>query len=153
MNEPRTSAAFSVMWPNLLALRADAEKLKFVADGLEFVFGGNAPLNFFGKAFVNLDNFRAFRANQMMVMAVVALADQFKARRTVAEIKPLDHAHVFEHVHGPVNCRQITKTFWQGSKNLTAGERVRMRAQDIQDRLPGAGDFVRLSAQAAGQRG
>jgi len=136
-----------------LALRADAEELQFVADGLELVFGGDALLNFRGKAFVNLDDFRTFRANQMMVMTIVALADQFEPRRTVAEIKPLDHVHFFEQVHGPVNRRQITKILWQRGKNLPAGERMRMRAQNIENCLAWAGDFVRLPAQAAGERG
>ncbi len=138
---------------NSLAFRADAEKFQFVADGLELVFGGNALFNFRRKAFVNLDNSRTFRANQMMVMAVVALANQFKPRRTVAEIKPLDHVHCFEQVHDPINRRQITKALGQCGKNLPAGERMRMRAQNIEDGLARAGDFARLPAQAAGERG
>jgi hypothetical protein len=153
MNEPRTSAAFSFMTPALLAFRADAEKFQFVTDGLELVFGGNAPLNFRRKAFVNLDDFRTLRAYQMVVMAVVALTDQLEPRCAVAEIKPLDHAHFFEQVHGPVNRRQITQAPGQPGKNLTAGERMRVRAQNIQDRLARAGDFVRLSAQTTGERG
>ncbi len=153
MNEPRASAAFSFMTANLLAFRADAEKFQFVTDGLEFVPGGNALLNFRRKSFVNLDNSRTFRANQMVVMAVVALANEFKPRRAIAEIKPPDHVHFFEQVHGPINRRQITKTFGQRGKNLPTGKRMRMRAQNFQNRLARAGDFVRLPAQAAGERG
>ena len=144
---------FSFRKACLLALRADAEKFQFVTDSLELVSGGNAPLNFFRKAFVNLDDFRTFRANQMMVMAVVALADEFKPRRAVAEIKPFDHAHFFEQVHGPINCGQITQTPGQRGKNLPAGKRMRVRAQNFQDRPARAGDFARLPAQAAGERG
>ena len=153
MNEPRASAAFSLVTAGLLALRANAEKFKFVGHAFKAVRGGNVRLNLAGKAFVNLDDSRTFRANQMMVMAVVALADQFKPRRAVAEIKPLDHVLFFKQVHGPINRCQITKTLGQRGKNLPAGERMRMRAQNFQDRLARAGDFARLPAQAAGERG
>jgi len=136
-----------------LAFGADAKKFQLVADGLEFVFVGNALLNFRRKTFVNLDHFRAFCADQVMVMAVVALADQLEPRRPVAEIIPLDHVHLLEQVHGPINRRQITKTPGQRGKNLPAGERMRMRAQNVENGLARAGDFARLPAQAAGERG
>ena len=144
---------FSFRKAGLLTLRADAEKFQLVADRLELVFGGDAPLNFGRKAFVNLDDSRTFRANQMMVMAVVVLANQFKPRCAVAEVKPFDHAHSFEQVHGPVNCREVTKTLGQRGKNLPAGERMRMRTQNFKNRLTWTGDFARLPVQAAGERG
>ena len=153
MNEPRASAAFCFRTANSLALRADAEKFQFMTDGLEFVLDGNALLNFRRKAFVNLNDPRAFRANQMMVMAVVALAHQFKPRCAVAEIKPPDHIHFFEQVHGPVNGRQITKAPGQCGKYLPAGERMRMRAQNFENGLTRAGDFARLLTQATREHG
>ena len=147
------SAAFSFITACLLALRANAEKFKFVGHAFEAIRGGNARLNLAWKTFLDFDHSRTARANQMVVMAVVAFTNQFKPRRAVAEIKPLDHAHFFEQVHGPVNRRQITKSFGQRGKNLPAGERMRVRAQGFQDCLARAGDFARLPAQAARQRG
>lgn len=82
-----------------LALRTDSEKFKLVRHGLEFVFGGDAFLDFFGKTFSNLHDFGTIRADQMMVVAVVIFTDKFKPRRAIAEIEPLDHAHLFEQVH------------------------------------------------------
>src|SRR5271155_23631 len=102
MNGPRVSAAFSLATECLLAIRADAEKFKLVRHGLKTVCRGDAFLDFGGKTFLDLHNLRAARADQMMVMAVVALADEFKPRRAVAEIKPLHHPHFFKQMHGAV---------------------------------------------------
>ncbi len=74
---------------------------------LEAVFPGDLAFDFFREAIVNLDDLRALCANQMMVMAIIALADQFKPRRAVAEIKPLHHPHFFKQMHRAVNRRQI----------------------------------------------
>ena len=91
-----------------MAVRADAEKFKLVRHGLEAVCRGDAFLDFGGKTFHDLHDFRAARADQMMVVAVVAFADEFKPRRAVAKIKPLHHPHFFEQVHGTINRRQVT---------------------------------------------
>lgn len=82
-----------------LALRADSKKFKLMRHKLEFVFGGDALLDFFWKTFFNLHDFGTIRADQMMVMAVVVFTDKFKPRRAVAKIEPLDHAHLCEQVH------------------------------------------------------
>ena len=108
------SAAFSLGSECLLAVRADAEKFEFVRHGLEAVCRRDAFLDFAGETFLNFNDLRAFGADQMMMMAVVAGANQFKPGGTVAEIKPLHHPHFFEQMHGPVNGRQIAPTFGQG---------------------------------------
>ena len=125
---PRASAAFSFNTACPLALRADAEKFKFVGHVLKAVRGGNARFNLAWETFCNFDHFRAARANQMMVMAVVALADQFKPRRAVAEIKPLHHPHFFEQMHGTVDSRQVAVAFGQGGENLPVRQGMRMGA-------------------------
>ena len=43
-------------------------------------------------------------ANQMMVVTVVAFADEFKPRCAVTKIKTFYHAHFFEQMYGAVNC-------------------------------------------------
>jgi len=93
------SAAFSLGPERLLAVRAEAEKFELVRHGFETVGRRDAPLNVAGETFRDLDNLRAFDAHQMMVVAVVAFADEFKPRRAVTKIKALDHAHGFEQVH------------------------------------------------------
>jgi hypothetical protein len=136
-----------------LALRADSKKFKLVRHGFEFVFGGDLPLNFFRKAFFNLNDLGTIRADQMMVMAIVIFTDKFKSRRTIAKIKPLHHAHFFEQVHGTVNRRQIATVLWHFGKNFLVSQRMRMLPQNFQNRRARAGDFPRLPAQLACQRG
>jgi hypothetical protein len=43
----------------------------------------------------------------MMMMAIVIFADQFKTSRAVPEVKPFDHAHLFEQVHGAIDGGEI----------------------------------------------
>ena len=77
----------------------------------------------------------------MMVMAVVALPDEFKPRSTVAKIKPFHHAHLFQQMHGAINRRQVATAPGHGGKNFPIGHRVQMPPQDFQNGLARAGDF------------
>ncbi|MGA2788562.1 MAG: hypothetical protein ABSF60_13655 [Verrucomicrobiota bacterium] len=146
------SAAFSFVTVCLLALRANAEKFKFVGHILEAVCGGNALFNRARKTLLDFDHFRAAHANQMMVMSVITFANQLKPRRAVAKIKPLHHSHLFEQVHGAVNRRQIALAFGQGGEDFPVRERMRMLPQNFQNRRAGAGDLSRLLAQTTRQR-
>jgi hypothetical protein len=134
-----------------LAGRADSKKFQLVGHGFEAVLSGNTRLNFTEKTLVNLDDLRAPRANQMVVMAVVALADEFKPRRAVAKIKPFYHAHLLQQVHGAINGGQIAPAFGHGGQNLAVRQRMRMPPQNLQNGLARAGDFPGPSAQTAGQ--
>jgi hypothetical protein len=136
----------------LLALRANAEKFKFVGYTFEAVRGGNARLNLARKTFLDFDHFRAACANQMMVMAVIAFTDQFKPRRAVAEVKPLHHPHLFEQMHGAVNRRQIALAPGQGGEDFLVRERMRVLSKNFQDCRARAGDLPRLPAQTTRQR-
>ena len=149
MNEPRASAAFSLVTAGLLALRANAEKFKFVGHAFKAVRGGNVRLNLAGKAFLDFDHSRTARANQMMVMTVIAFADQFKPRRAVAEVKPLHHPHFFEQMHGAVNCRQIALALGQGGEDFLVRERMWILPQNFQNCRARAGDLSRLLAQTS----
>ena len=77
----------------------------------------------------------------MMMMAVIAFANQFKPRRPVAEIKSLHHPHRFQQVHGAVNRRQIALAGGQGGKNLLVRERMRMLPENFQNGRARTGDF------------
>jgi hypothetical protein len=118
-----------------------------VGHAFEAVRSGNARLNLAREAFLDFDHFRAAQANQMMVMAVIAFADQFKPRRAVAEIKPLHHPHLFEQMHGAVNRRQIALAPGQGGKYFPVRERMRMLPKNFQNGRARAGDLSRLLAQ------
>jgi hypothetical protein len=121
--------------------------------GLEAVSGGNLFLNFRRKTFFNFHDFRTFRANQMMVMAVVIFADEFESRGAVAKIKPLHHAHCLQQMHRAVNGRQIAPAGGHFGKDFPVGERMRMVPQNFQNGRARAGDFARLPPQPAFQRG
>jgi hypothetical protein len=136
-----------------LAIRTDSKKFQLVGHGFEPVLGGNPFLNFLREAFFNLHDFRTFRADQMMVMAVIILADKFEPRRAVAEIKPLHHSHFLQQVHRAVNRGQVTPASGHFGKNLPVCERMRMAPQNFQDGRARAGDFSRLTPQPSGQRG
>jgi hypothetical protein len=146
MKQPRPGAASSLGGGMLLAVRADAEKFKLMRHGLEAVCRRNPLLDLGWKTFHDLHNFRATRANQMMVMAVVVFADQFKPGRAIAKIKTLDHAHFFQQMHRTINCREVALVFGQSGQNFLIGQRVRMPPQNLQDRGARAGDFMRLPA-------
>ena len=116
-------------------------------------FSAIFPFDFFGETIINLDDLRTFCANQMMVMAIVALANQFKPRRAVAEIKPLHHVHFLEKVHRTINRRQIAPARRHFGKNFTIRERMRMSAENFKNRRARAGELARLPAQPVFQRG
>src|ERR1700685_3207316 len=117
-----------------LAIRADPKKFQLVRHGFEFIFRRNPVLDFLRKTFFNLDYFGTIRANQMMMMAVVVFADEFKPRCAVTEIKSFHHGHFFEQMHGTINRRQIAITFWKRRKNFLVRQWMRMCAQNLQNR-------------------
>ena len=139
----------------LLAFGTNPKKFQFVSDSFKTVFGGDLLLNLAGKTFVNLHDFGALRANEMMMMAVVVFADQFKTACAISEIEPFHHAHFFEQFHGTVNGRKIAafSGLLHFPKNFAIGERMGMTAQDLQDRGAWSGHFVRLPAQTTFQVG
>ena len=89
----------------------------------------------------------------MMVMAVVAVADKFESRRTIAEIKPLHHAHFLKQMHRAINRGQIAPPLWHGGENFPVRQRMRMFSQDFQNRRARTRDLARFPAQTPGQRG
>jgi hypothetical protein len=136
-----------------LAIRADSKKFQPVGHGFEAVCSGDARFDFARKTFVNFNHFRAARADQMMVMPVIAFADEFESRRAVAKVKPFHHAHFLKQVHCAVNGRQIALAFGYGGENFPVRQRMGVSAQNFQDRLARTGNFVRLPAQTTRQCG
>ena len=92
---------------NLLAARANPKELKLVSDCFEPVPGGNPLFQFVGKTFLQLDYIRAPRADQMVMMAVIALVEQLESSRAGPELEPFNHTHLFQEVDRTVNGRQI----------------------------------------------
>ena len=75
--------------------------------GDEAVLVCDALLQFYGKALLNLYDSRALPANQVVVMTVVAFGNLLESRSAVAKVKTLNHAHVFKHMHGSIDGREI----------------------------------------------
>jgi len=136
-----------------LAARAGAKEFKLVRHSGKIMGCSQAQFNLAQEAFLDFHDRRAARANQMMVMAVVTLADQFKPRRAVPEIEPPDNIHFFEQVQRAINCCQIALALGRDGENFLARQWMRMFAQNFQNRLAWTGDFARLTAQSSGQRG
>ena len=85
--------------PILLAGRTDAEELQFVRHSFESVAKGNGVFELGGKAFVQLDDSRALRANQVMMMGMTGGIYEFETGEAVAEVETLDHSHATQQVH------------------------------------------------------
>jgi hypothetical protein len=120
-----------------------------VGDAFEMVFGRNFLFNFPRKTFFNLNHFRASGANEMVMVTVVVFAHQFKAPGTVAEIEPLDHPHLFEHVHRAINRGEVALSVALShfGQDFAIGERVRVFSEDFQDGRARARNFAGLAAQ------
>ena len=125
-----------------LALRTDPEKFQLVRDGLEAVLFRYFPLDLRRKTFLQFNGLRAFRANEMMVMAIVPLLHQFKPRRAIVKVKPFDHTHLLQQVHGAVDGREIALAGGHLGMYLFVGQRVRMLAENLQDGRTRAGDLA-----------
>lgn len=134
-----------------LALRANAEELQLVADRFEAVADGDGFFERVGKTLFNFHDFSATRADEMMMVPVFPLPDQFEAGDAVTEIKPFHHAHALEQVHGAVDCGQVAITFCQRGKNILVGQRMRVLAHDFENRLAWAGHFAGMLAKSAGE--
>ncbi len=136
-----------------LAIRTNPEKLQFVRNPLETVSGGDAFFQFAWKTFHDLDNFRAARANQVVMVSVVDFANEFKSSYAVAEIKLFHHAHFFEQVHCPIDGGQVALAFGHAGEDFPVSQGVRMFSQNFQNSRARACDFTRLTAQPICQRG
>src|SRR5262245_50118382 len=105
----------------VLTLRTDPEKLQFVSNRFKPIAAGNAVFQLCHRAFINLHYLGAPSADQMVMMAVVAIAQQFKARQPLTEIKALHQAHTLEQVHRAINRREVAVFPGKRSKYLFDG--------------------------------
>jgi len=80
----------------LLAVRADTEELEFVNHGLKAAVQGNAVVELGHRAMVDLYYTRTAQANQVMVMSVIAVGQQFEPGDTISKIKPFHHCHALQ---------------------------------------------------------
>jgi len=113
-----------------LTIRAKAEKLELVRHRLEAALTRNFLFELATEAFVNLDNFRALRADQVVVMPIVAFPQQFESGDAVTQVKPLYDSHFLQQVHRAVNRGQVAISGGQRCMDLFDRERMRVFAQN-----------------------
>ena len=79
-----------------LTIRTQSEEFQPVRHAGEAVFQSDALLEYFGKAFTDFHHGGAFATNKVMMMVILILPEQFKARGADAKIEALHHRHFFE---------------------------------------------------------
>jgi hypothetical protein len=129
-----------------LAPRADPEKLQGVSDGLEAVARGDLLLELPGEAFLDFHDGGTPRANQMMMVSIVALRQQLEPRRPIPQIKPFDHPHALQQVQATIDGGEIAIPLRHCGENLLAGHGMRVSAENIENGLARAGDFAGFAA-------
>jgi hypothetical protein len=126
----------------LLAARTQSKEFEFVGDSGEPALVSNRLLEFGRKTALDFDHVRTPGADQVMVVAIVALRQQFKPCPARAKIEPFDHVHTLEEVQRAIDRGQIAITRWQRLENLASRKRTGAAPENVQDRLAGAGDLV-----------
>ena len=134
-----------------LAIGADPEEFEFVGHCLEAVPFGDGAFEFVLKAFVNLHDARAFRADQMMMVRVLLGSNEFESRDSIAEIKSSGQPHFFKHVHRSIDCGKIAHANRQCRMDFFVRERVGVLPEQIEKRLSRSGDLAGLVSKAPGQ--
>ena len=139
---------------SLLALRADPKKFQLVRHGLEAVLGGDALLDFVAENIPQsprLPN-SACRPDdgdgRRRLRRRVQTAPRRRQNQT-ASPSPFSRAGAWSGKSSPGRNRPLGMR----GENFLVRQRMRMLPQNFQDRRARAGDFARLPAQTAGQRG
>ena len=102
----------------------------------------NGLFQFGREATVDFHYVRTPRADKVMVMAIITFREQLKSSPARAEIEPLDHVHVLKQVQRAIDRGQIAVARWQRLENLASRKRTGAAAENVKDRLAGAGDLV-----------
>jgi len=133
-----------------LTIRTQSEEFQPVGYVGEAVFPGDTLLENFGKAFTDFHHGGAFAANKVMMVAIVILPEQFKARCAVAKIEALHHCHFFKQTQRSINRGEIAIEL---PVDLARCERMIFAAQHFQNQLTRPGNSLRVLAEARGQIG
>ena len=133
-----------------LTIRTQSEEFQPVGYVGEAVFPGDTLLENFGKAFTDFHHGGAFAANKVMMVAIVILPEQFKARCAVAKIEALHHCHFFKQTQRSINRGEIAIEL---PVDLARCERMIFAAQHFQNQLTRPGNSLRVLAETRGQIG
>ncbi len=136
-----------------LATRAEAEELEAMGDVGETVALGEDAFEIAGETFLDLDDGGAGAADEVVMMMVRAVGDEFEPGGAVAEIEPLHEAHFLEGVHVAVDGGEIAVSLAEGGVDLAVGEGMGVAPQDIEDGLAWQGDLATAGAELLGEFG
>src|SRR6266516_3212930 len=123
--KPRARVAFLFFW-RLLAAGTNAKELQPMRHPLETVGLSDSLLQFRRETFLDFHHRRALQADQVVMMSVVPLLEQLKARPTISEVESLDHAHLLQQVHRAINRGQVTILLAQFGEHFLDAQRMRM---------------------------
>lgn len=127
--------------PISLAVGADAEEFQLVGHGFESVADRDGVFELGGKAFIQFDNPRALRANQMMMVGMATGIHEFETGDAIAEVEALDHSHAAQQVHRPVDGCQVTIALGQAGEDLLDRGWMAVLTKKIEDSLPRSRDL------------
>ena len=111
---------------------------------------GDAFLQLGRKAFFELHDRGAVYADQMMMMAVFAFANQFEPGPALAEVEALHNAHLLQQMHGTIHRRQVTVFAADALPYFLDREWMRMVLEHSQNGFSLVGQLARLAAQSFG---
>jgi hypothetical protein len=95
----------------LLTGGTDTEEFESMCHGFVAVAPGNSRLLILRKTLLNFHYLGATRANQVMMMTIVAFLEQFMAGNAIAKVKSLHDADFFQQTHAAVDRGEIAFTW------------------------------------------
>ena len=135
----------------LLAGGAEAEEFEFVSDGGEAVAGGDLALEVLEKTILDLDDGGAIGANEVVVMFVFLVADQFVTGDGIAEVEALDELDFFQEMDRAIDRGEVAIVSDEGV-DFADSERVGLGFEGADNGEARAGKFARFFAETFGDR-
>ena len=130
-----------------LTFRAEAEEFQFVGDAGESIAMGDALFQFLHETFLYFDDAGAIGADQMMMVLMFFVADQFVAGDGVAEIKPLHQVHFFQEMHRTVDGGEVAFGSAEELMDFANGQGMFLGFERGDDRYAGPGELAGFAAE------
>jgi hypothetical protein len=136
---------------SLLAARAEAVEFQVVGYAGEAVSGRDACFQVGRETFLQFDDDPATGANQVMVMSVVAISEQFEARAAGAKVKTFHQAQALEQMHGTIYRGQVAVPRREFREHFPDGHGAGVATEHGENGLTRGRDAARATAQLLGQ--
>ncbi len=113
--------AFLLSDSPFLTRRTEPKELKFVGHTTKTVTPADFLFQFVNQAVFKLHYARALLADQVVVMPIITLSQQFKPGHAIPELIPFYHSHGLQQIQGTVNGSQVA-TLWQSFMDVPNGK-------------------------------